>query len=146
VTETAFLFMMCVMKHMKKIDHIGIAVSNLSAAIKTYELLGFKIEHREEVTDMNVRVAFLPIGDTRFELLEPFSKDSVVAKFIEKRGEGIHHICIEVKDIQKALQDLKDKNINLVYDVPKKGANNTLISFIHPKSSHGLLIELCQKC
>ena len=128
-----------------KISHIGIAVSNLDTAIQTYETLGFRVEKIEKVSDMDVRVAFLPIGDTRIELLEPLSKESVIAKFIEKKGEGVHHICVEVKDIHKALQELKDQKFNLVYETPKRGAENTLISFVHPKSTHGVLIELCQK-
>ena len=128
-----------------KISHIGIAVSNLDTAIKTYETLGFRVEKIEKVSDMDVRVAFLPIGDTRIELLEPLSKESVIAKFIEKKGEGVHHICVEVKNIYKALQELKDQKFNLVYETPKRGAENTLVSFVHPKSTHGVLIELSQK-
>ena len=132
-----------------KISHIGIAVSNLDSAIQTYKLLGFRVEKIEKVLDMDVRVAFLPMGQklssTRIELLEPLSKESVIAKFIEKRGEGVHHICVEVKDIHKALKELKDQKFNLVYETPKRGAENTLISFVHPKSTHGVLIELCQK-
>lgn len=134
-----------------KISHIGIAVSNLNTAIRTYETLGFRVEKIEKISDMDVRVAFLSMGamgamgNTRIELLEPLSKESVIAKFIEKKGEGIHHICVEVKDIHKALQELKDQKFNLVYEVPKRGAENTLVSFVHPKSTHGVLIELCQK-
>lgn len=129
----------------KKINHIGIAVSNLTLAIKTYEMLGLKVEKIEEVASMNVRVAFLNIGDTQIELLEPLSADSVIAKFIEKKGEGVHHICFEVEKIDHALTDLKQKNVNLIYDTPQKGAHETLVSFIHPKSTCGVLIELCQK-
>ena len=128
-----------------KISHIGIAVSNLDAALQTYKLLGFKLQKIEKVSDMDVRVAFLPIRDTRIELLEPLSKESVIAKFIEKKGEGVHHICIEVQDIHKALKELKDQKFNLVYETPKRGAENTLVSFVHPKSTHGVLIELCQR-
>lgn len=128
-----------------KISHIGIAVSNLKTAIQTYEYLGLKVEKIEKVLDMDVQVAFLPIGSTRIELLEPLSKDSVISKFIEKRGEGVHHICVEVKDIRKALKVLKDQKFNLIYETPKRGAENTLVSFVHPKSTHGVLIELCQK-
>ncbi len=114
-------------------------------AIQTYAILGFKVEKIEKVSDMDVQVAFLPIGDTRIELLEPLSKESVIAKFIGKKGEGVHHICIEVQDIHKALQELKNQKFNLVYETPKRGAENTLVTFVHPKSTHGVLIELCQR-
>ena len=128
-----------------KISHIGIAVSNLDSALQTYQLLGFKLQKIEKVLDMDVRVAFLPMGDTRIELLEPLSRESVISKFIEKRGEGVHHICIEIPDIHKAIQALKNQKFNLVYETPKRGAENTLVSFVHPKSTHGVLIELSQK-
>lgn len=130
---------------LSKISHIGIAVSNLKAAIRTYEMLGFQVEKIEKVSDMDVQVAFLPLGDTRIELLEPLSHDSVIAKFIKKKGEGVHHICVEVKDIHQALKELKDQKFNLVYETPKRGAENTLVSFVHPKSTHGVLIELRQR-
>lgn len=133
------------MDFLKQIDHIGIAVSNLNSSIQTYQLLGLKVSHIEEVSEMDVKVAFFPFGNSRLELLEPLSSDSVIAKFIEKRGEGIHHICFEVKDIHKALRRLKSQGVSLVYEKPQKGSENSLVSFIHPKSAHGVLIELRQK-
>lgn len=130
---------------MKKIDHIGIAVHSLDKAISTYRMLGLEASHIEMVPDMKVRVAFIPVGESRFELLEPQSQDSVIAKFLQKRGEGIHHICIEVSNILKTLKDFKAKNVNVVYESPQRGAENSLVSFIHPNSTHGLLLEICQK-
>lgn len=133
------------MNFFKKLDHIGIAVFNLDKAIQTYQMIGLKVSNIEEVPAMKVKVAFLNIGETRFELLEPMSSDSVIAKFLEKKGEGIHHVCFEVQDIKKALELLKENNVQLVYDTPQKGSENSLVSFIHPKSANGVLIELRQK-
>ena len=129
----------------KKIDHIGIAVSSLKTAISVYKNLGLKVSRAENVSGMGVRVAFISVGDVRLELLEPLSKDSVVAKFIEQRGEGVHHICIEVDDLAKILKKLQEKNFRLVYDKPQRGADQSLISFVHPKSTHGILLELSEK-
>ena len=129
----------------KKIDHIGIAVSDLKSAIATYELMGFKAFPVEEVKDMQVRVCFLPVGESRFELLEPLSDDSVVSRFLKKRGEGIHHICLGVEDIEMTIRHLKKHRFSLVYEKPKRGAGNTWVTFVHPKSTHGILLELSQK-
>ena len=126
----------------KKIDHIGIAVKNLKSAISLYEMAGFKVSHSEEVIDMNVRVAFLPVGESRFELLEPLAENSAIAKFIKKRGEGIHHICVEVDNIEMALQQLKKQKFRLVDEKPRKGAEGKKVAFVHPASFQGVLLEL----
>ncbi len=128
----------------EKIDHIGIAVRNLEESIKTYSLMGLKIGKTEEVPAMGVKVAFIPIGETRLELLEPTSKESTVAKFIEKRGEGIHHICFLVKDIYATIKYLKEKNFRLIYEQPTPGSENSLVAFVHPESTHGILWEFRQ--
>lgn len=129
----------------EKIDHIGIAVRDLNESMKTYSLIGCNASKPEEVPAMGVRVAFIPVGDTRIELLEPISKESVVAKFIEKRGEGIHHICFLVKDIYAAIKYLKEKNFRLIYDQPKAGSENSLVTFVHPESIYGILLEFRQQ-
>jgi methylmalonyl-CoA epimerase len=129
-----------------KIDHIAIAVQNLDEAIKVYkEALGLELAGEEEVPEQGVRVAFLPIGDTRLELLEPLSSESPVAKFLEKRGEGIHHICLEVEDLEKALAELASKGVKLIDEKPRLGAHGRKMAFVHPKSLHGVLLELYQK-
>jgi methylmalonyl-CoA epimerase len=129
-----------------KIDHIAIAVQNLDEAIKVYRgALGLELAGEEEVPEQGVRVAFLPIGDTRLELLEPLSSESPVAKFLEKRGEGIHHICLEVEDLEKALAELASKGVKLIDEKPRLGAHGRKMAFVHPKSLHGVLLELYQK-
>jgi methylmalonyl-CoA epimerase len=129
-----------------KIDHIAIAVQNLDEAIKVYkEALGLELAGEEEVPEQGVRVAFLPIGDTRLELLEPLSSESPVAKFLEKRGEGIHHICLEVEDLEKTLAELASKGVKLIDEKPRLGAHGRKMAFVHPKSLHGVLLELYQK-
>ena len=127
-----------------KIHHIGIAVQKLDQAVNTYGLLGLSVSKIENVPHMGVKVAFLNIGDSRLELLEPTSNESPIARFLEKKGEGIHHICIEVDDLKKATKLLKSQKIQFVYDEPKPGADHMLVNFIHPKSCHGVLLELCQ--
>ncbi|MCK4359817.1 MAG: methylmalonyl-CoA epimerase [Candidatus Cloacimonetes bacterium] len=129
---------------MKKIDHIGIAVKNLDEAIKTYQKLGFEVSDIEEVPSQKVKVAFIEIGESKIELLEPTSLESTIAKFIEKHGQGMHHLAIEVDDIEKKIKFLKDAGINLIYQTPKPGAHGIKMTFIHPKSANGVLIELCQ--
>jgi len=129
----------------KKINHIGIAVKNLENAIPLYrDQLGMKFEGSEEVTEQKVRVAFLQIGESRVELLEPTSPDSPVAKFLEKNGEGIHHLAYEVEDINSALADLKRKEVRLIDEQPRHGAHGSLIAFLHPKATGGVLTEICQ--
>lgn len=130
---------------LKKIDHIGIAVSDLKEAVATYERMGLKGSSIETVADMNVRVAFFSVGESRLELLEPISENSVIAKFLKKRGEGIHHVCMEVDDIAQVLKVLKQQNFGLIYEEPRRGSENSLVSFIHPATTHGVLLELRQK-
>ncbi len=128
------------------IEHIGIAVKNLDEAIKFYEeVLGFNCYTIEEVQDQKVKTAFFMVGKTKIELLEATSADSPVAKFIEKRGEGVHHIAFNTDDVQAALKVAEDKGVDLIDKTPRKGAEGLEIAFLHPKSTHGVLIELCAK-
>jgi len=130
----------------KKVDHIGIAVSNLEEALKFYEgILGMKLQGTEIVEEQKVKVAFLPIGDTEIELLESTDKEGPIAKFIEKKGEGIQHIAYRVDDIEKELEELKQKGIRLIDEKPRYGAGGAKIAFLHPKSTNGVLVELCQR-
>jgi len=129
----------------KKINHIGIAVKNIETAVPFYrDVLGMRFEGTEEVTEQKVQVAFLQIGESRIELLEPTSPDSPVAKFLEKNGEGIHHVAYEVDDLAAALTELQSKEIRLIDQNPRKGAHGASIAFVHPKASGGILTELCQ--
>ena len=129
----------------KKISHIGIAVKNLEASIPFYrDVLGMEYEGSEVVAEQKVKVAFLVIGESRVELLEPTADDSPVAKFLEKNGEGTHHIAYEVADLEAALADLKAKGVRLIDETPRNGAHGTRIAFLHPKASGGVLTELCQ--
>jgi methylmalonyl-CoA epimerase len=128
-----------------KIDHIGIAVKSLADAIKVYEdAMGLKVSGYDQVDDQGVRVAMLNIGESRIELLEPTGPASPIEKFMTKRGEGIHHIAVAVDDIEKSLQQLKAAGVRLVDSVPRRGAHNSKIAFIHPSSTHGVLLELVQ--
>jgi len=129
-----------------KVDHIGIAVANLDEALKFYEeVLGIKCVDTEVVEEQKVKTAFLPIGDTEVELLESIDKEGPIAKFIEKRGEGIQHIAYRVENIEKALEEVKAKGIRLIDEKPRKGAGGAKIAFLHPKSTFGVLIELCER-
>ena len=128
-----------------KIEHIGIAVSNLEEANKTYEtLLGVAPYKAEDVVSEGVTTSFFKVGDSKIELLGATHEDSAIAKFIAKRGEGIHHIAYAVEDIEKEMKRLKNEGFKLLNETPKKGADNKLIAFLHPKSSNGVLVELCQ--
>ncbi len=127
----------------KKIDHIGIAVKDIQATLKFYEeALGLENIGFEVVEDQGVRVAFLNVGESRIELLEPINEESPVSKFIAKRGEGIHHICVEVEDVGDTLTELKDKGMQLIDQQPRRGAHHKDIAFVHPKASSGVLLEL----
>lgn len=129
-----------------KVDHIGIAVSNLEETLKVYtEILGLELSGVEVVEDQKVRVAFLPIGDTEIELLESTQPDGPIAKFIEKKGEGIQHIAFRVEDIHAALEDMRQKGVRLIDEQPRYGAGGAKIAFLHPKSTHGVLVELCER-
>ena len=128
-----------------KIDHIGIAVKSIAEAAKVYEnTIGLKVSGYDQVDDQGVRVAMLNIGESRIELLEPTGAESPVQKFIGKRGEGIHHIAVAVDDIERTLEQLKATGIRLVDQTPRPGAHNTRVAFIHPSSTHGVLLELVQ--
>lgn len=131
---------------MDKIEHIGIAVRSLKEAGPLYEtLLGCKSYKTEEVASEHVITEFFKVGESKIELLEASSEDSAIAGFIAKRGEGIHHIAFAVENIVEEMARLKSEGFKLLNEVPKKGADNKLVCFIHPKSAHGVLIELCQE-
>lgn len=128
-----------------KINHIGIAVTSLDAAIPFYrDSLGMSCAGIEEVAEQKVRVAMLRVGESMIELLEPTSGDSPVAKFIEKNGTGIHHIAYEVADVEAAIATLVATGARMIDEKPRNGAHDTRIAFVHPKSSNGVLTELCQ--
>jgi methylmalonyl-CoA epimerase len=126
------------------LDHLGIAVRSLADAKAIYEKLGLAISREEVVAGENVRVVMIPVGETRLELLEPTSEDSVVAKFIAKRGEGLHHISIRVPDLKTAVQKLQAEGTRLVSDEIKTGAGGHRYIFLHPSSTSGVLIELVE--
>jgi methylmalonyl-CoA/ethylmalonyl-CoA epimerase len=128
-----------------KIDHIGIATNGIDDAARFYlESLGLQIEHVEEVASQKVRVAMLPLGESRVELLEPTSDDSAISKFLGKRGPGIHHIAVQVQDIRASLAELKEKGARLIDEEPRTGAGGCLVAFIHPSSTGGVLLELVE--
>ena len=130
----------------KRINHIGIAVRDIDEAARFYtEALGLQLGGIEEVPDQKVRVAFLPIGEVRIELVQPTSPDSPVAKFLEKNGPGFHHIAYEVDDVAAEVERLKAQGVRMVDQEPRKGAHNTRIAFVHPKASGGVLTELVQE-
>tara|TARA_B110001450_G_scaffold202206_1_gene191388 strand:+ start:358 stop:759 length:402 start_codon:yes stop_codon:yes gene_type:complete len=130
---------------MKKIEHIGIAVKSIENANQIYtSLLGASPYKMEEVKSEGVKTSFFKIGDNKIELLEAINPDSPIAKFIEKRGEGVHHIAFAVDDIQSEIARLKNEGFIVLNDTPKKGADNKLVVFLHPKSTAGILVELCQ--
>lgn len=128
-----------------KIEHIGIAVSDLEKAIGVYEtILNTTCYKREEVASEKVDTAFFKTGESKVELLGATSPDSVINTYIEKRGEGIHHVAFEVDDINAEMQRLREAGFRLLQDAPKRGADNKWVAFLHPKGNHGVLIELCQ--
>ena len=128
-----------------KIDHIGIAVKSLADAVNVYEqAIGLKTAGYDEVEEQGVRVAMLDIGESRIELLEPTRADSPIEKFMAKRGEGIHHIAVRVENLEEALQRLKATGVRLIDQTPRRGAHNTRIAFVHPASTHGVLMELVE--
>jgi len=128
-----------------KLDHIGIAVNDIDAALELYrDKLGFEVGGIDEVPGFGVKVAFLPLGEGQIELVMPITEDSAVAKFLDKRGPGFHHLCFRVDDIRAELARLEKKGIELVDKEPREGAHGTLVAFLHPKSTGGVLIELAQ--
>ncbi len=131
---------------MKKIEHLGIAVKNLEQSINLFEkLLGTPCYKTETVESEGVTTAFFKTGENKIELLEATHNESPIAKFIDKKGEGIHHVAFDVDDIRAEMQRLKDSGFQLLNEEPKRGADNKLVCFIHPKSAGGVLVELCQE-
>ncbi|MEM9687185.1 MAG: methylmalonyl-CoA epimerase [Bacteroidota bacterium] len=131
---------------MKKIEHLGIAVKDLEASNVLFEkLFGASHYKIEEVASEHVKTSFFEMGESKVELLEATHPDSPIAKFIEKRGEGIHHIAFDVEDIHKEMERLKNEGFNVLNETPKKGADNKWVVFLHPKSTNGVLVELCQE-
>ena len=127
------------------LDHIGIAVGDLNEALKFYrDALGLDIEAPEAVASQRVRAHFIPVGESAIELLEATADDSPIAKYVARRGPGIHHITLRVDDIRAVLARLKDKGIRLIDETPRPGAHGSLVAFIHPASAHGVLVELKQ--
>ncbi len=131
---------------MKKIEHIGIAVKSIEDSNLLFEKLLGKAHYKiENVESEGVKTSFFKSGPNKIELLEATSEDSPIAKFIEKKGEGIHHIAFAVSDIRKEIKRLKQEGFNVLNEIPKKGADNKLVAFLHPKTTNGVLIELCQE-
>jgi len=130
---------------MHTIDHLGIAVKSLSQARKFYEQLGLEVSGEEVVAHEKVKVAMIPVGDSRIELLEPTAPDSTIAKFLEKRGEGLHHVALHVPDLSHAVEQLKASGAQLISDEIKVGAGGHLYVFVHPSSAGGVLLELVQE-
>lgn len=131
---------------MLKVEHIGIAVQSLKNADTLFTKLFNQTPYKaEEVASEGVKTSFYQIGDTKIELLEATNEESTIAKFIQKKGEGIHHIAYEVEDIEKEIRRLKEEGFTILNEVPKKGADNKLVAFLHPKSTNGVLVELCQE-
>jgi len=130
----------------RRIDHLGIAVPRLDEAASAWQALGFRVEHREEVPSERVRTAFLPVGESHLELLEPTEPGSVIARWLEKRGGsgGVHHVCVEVEDIDAALRELGERGVRLVDETPRIGAGGCRVAFVHPKATGGVLLELKQ--
>ncbi|MBD8015647.1 methylmalonyl-CoA epimerase [Planococcus wigleyi] len=131
---------------MKKVDHIGIAVRDLNAVLPYYtDTLGLPLMKIEEVESQKVRVAFIDAGNVKLELLEAMDDQSAIYKFLEKKGEGIHHIAFGVENIEQRMEELRDKGVRLLSDKPNPGAGGAMVAFLHPKSSNGVLYELCEK-
>jgi methylmalonyl-CoA/ethylmalonyl-CoA epimerase len=129
----------------QKIDHVGIGVKNLEEAVKIYTSLGLKVEHMEEVKEQKVKVASLAIGESHIELLESTDPAGPIGKFVESRGEGIHHIAVRVDNIVASLESAKKAGIQLIDEKPRIGAGGAKIGFLHPKSTRGVLIEFCER-
>jgi methylmalonyl-CoA/ethylmalonyl-CoA epimerase len=129
-----------------KLDHIAIAAETLEAGLAYYrDLLGLKLHETEEVEEQKVRAALLPVGDTRLEILEPTSEESPIARFLAKKGPGLHHLAFEVEDIEAELEKLKKAGARLIDEKPRIGVGGSRIAFVHPKTAAGVLVELVQK-
>jgi methylmalonyl-CoA epimerase len=129
-----------------RLDHVGVAVRSLEEALRPFrDGLGLDVGGREEVASERVRVAFLPVGETRLELLEPTAPDSAIARFLERRGEGVHHLCFEVDDLEQALARLRKQGVPLVDETPRPGAGGCRVAFVHPRGTAGVLVELKEK-
>lgn len=128
-----------------KIEHVALAVADLDAAIAHYrEVWGIEVSHREKVEDQGVEEAMLPLGDTFLQLVAPTGEETTVGRFLANRGEGLHHLAYEVDDLARTLEDLKAKGVQLIDQEPRRGGRGHLVAFVHPKSNHGLLVELIQ--
>jgi methylmalonyl-CoA epimerase len=128
------------------IDHVGIAVSDLAESLKFYcDTLGLELEPAEDIASQRARAHFIPVGNATLELLEPTSEDSPIAKYLAKRGPGLHHVALRVDDIVAALAELKRRGVRLIDEAPRPGAHGSLVAFIHPSSAHGVLVELKQR-
>ena len=131
----------------KKISHIAIAVNSIEEALKFYcDCLGLPLLKTEIVPQEEVHIAFLSLGESRLELLAPTSPSSPVAKFLKKRGEGIHHLAIQTNNITESIEALRANSLEFIGETPRKGANDTQVAFIHPKETHGVLLEICSEC
>ncbi len=135
------------MTKINRIDHIAILVDDIHETLEFWrDALGMQVSHIDDIPAEQSRVAFLPLGDSEIELVQPTTTDSGLARYLEKRGPGMHHVCLEVDDIEAIMADLKEKGIQLINQEPVSGANGKLYAFIHPKSAHGVLVELYQLC
>ena len=129
----------------RRLDHIGIAVKDLETVLGMYSKgLGLSPSHQETVQDQQVKTAFLPVGETHLELLQSLSPDGPIARFVDRRGEGVHHLCFLVDDIEQTLAECRDAGMTLIDEQPRVGANNRLVAFVHPRDTHGVLIEFSQ--
>lgn len=128
-----------------KLDHIGIAVSSIEEALRTYQSLGFQIEDIVTIEEQKVRLAILPTGESQIELLEPTDDSSLIKRFLEKKGEGIHHLCFKVENLAQKVSELKNANIQILDQIPCRGYENRKVAFLHPKTTHGVLIELVEE-
>ncbi len=129
-----------------KIDHLGIAVRSIGDSLRFYEeALGLELHSTERIEDQGVTVAMLPVGESRLELLEPFSEDTVIGRFIAKRGEGLHHICYEVENLEERLAEMRAQGVRILDGYPRRGAEGKMVAFLHPASANGVLIELSEK-
>ena len=129
-----------------KIDHIGVAVNSIDETKRFWgDVLGVEFEGSEGVEEQKVTTAFFPVGDSEVELLESTALDGPIARYLEKKGEGIQHIAFRVENVEKALEELKEKGIKLIDEKPRKGAGGAKIAFLHPRSTHGVLVELCER-